>query len=186
ENFVEYLKQNLLTPREQTAIRVDEWVYGPGVPSNAPVVQSERIARARAQAEQFVWGRPPSELETEEWGTQEWLLFFRALPKLTASQMADLDREFDLTQSGNSEILFAWLMKALESGYTPADEALETFLTSMGRRKFLEPLYKELAKTPAGLERAREIYSRARPTYHPVSQQTIDEVLGWKEEKAAA
>ncbi|HVR43828.1 MAG TPA: M1 family aminopeptidase/hydrolase, partial [Thermoanaerobaculia bacterium] len=47
ENFVEYLKQNLLTPREQTAIRVDEWVYGPGVPSNAPVVQSERIARAR-------------------------------------------------------------------------------------------------------------------------------------------
>lgn len=177
EDFVADVKENLLTDGEQATVRIDEWIYQPGIPSNAPEIRSDRIVQARGQAEQFVWGRKPAELVTTDWATQEWLLFLRALPKLSASQMADLDRQFEFTKTGNSEILFAWLMKAIEAGYEPAYPALENFLTSVGRRKFLEPLYKELAKTPAGLARARAIYERARPTYHSVSQQTIDEVL---------
>jgi hypothetical protein len=50
----------------------------------------------------------------------------------------------------------------------------------MGRRKFLKPLYTELAKTPEGLEMARRIYAKARPSYHPVAYTTIDEILKWK------
>jgi len=53
-------------------------------------------------------------------------------------------------------------------------------LTSQGRRKFLKPLYKKLAATPEGLERAKQIYAKARPTYHSVSVQTIDEILKWQ------
>jgi leukotriene-A4 hydrolase len=50
----------------------------------------------------------------------------------------------------------------------------------MGRRKFLKPLYTELAKTPEGLEFARNVYKKARPTYHSVSVNTIDEILKWQ------
>ncbi|HYH47228.1 MAG TPA: leukotriene A4 hydrolase C-terminal domain-containing protein, partial [Thermoanaerobaculia bacterium] len=50
----------------------------------------------------------------------------------------------------------------------------------VGRRKFLKPLYTELAKTPAGAERALRIYRQARPGYHSVSQQTIDDILDWR------
>ena len=50
---------------------------------------------------------------------------------------------------------------------------------TVGRRKYLKPLYTELAKTPAGLERARAIYSKARPRYHAVSTGTIDKILKW-------
>jgi leukotriene-A4 hydrolase len=120
-------------------------------------------------------------LTTEGWSTQEWLLFLRALPaRLTPGQMVELDRQFNLTSSGNSEILFAWLLKAVASEYEPAYPALEEFLTSMGRRKFLEPLYKELVKTEEGKARAMRIYTAARPTYHPVSRGTIDVILEWK------
>ena len=49
----------------------------------------------------------------------------------------------------------------------------------MGRRKFLKPLYTEMAKTPEGLEMARNIYQKARPTYHYVSVNTVDEILKW-------
>src|SRR5262249_49016014 len=46
------------------------------------------------------------------------------------------------------------------------------------RRKYLKPLYAELAKTPAGLERARAIYARARPRYHAVATNTPDGIVG--------
>jgi hypothetical protein len=51
---------------------------------------------------------------------------------------------------------------------------------SIGRRKFIKPLYEELARTPEGRERALAIYRRARPTYHPISAASIDEVLKTK------
>jgi hypothetical protein len=71
-------------------------------------------------------------------------------------------------------------MQSIKNQYEPALPALEKFLTSMGRRKFLKPLYEELAKTPAGLQRAKTIYAKARPTYHPVSSGTIDKILNWQ------
>ena len=83
--------------------------------------------------------------------------------------------------SKNSEILCQWFLVALPGGYRPVMAPLESFLERVGRRKFLSPLYRELAKTPGGLKRAREIYSRARPGYHPVAIGTIDGILGWKD-----
>jgi aminopeptidase N len=178
EELVAYLDANLLTPAERAAIRVDDWVYGPGVPDNVPVAKSARIDRARAQAEEFIWGRKPAELETKEWGTQEWLLFLRALPKLSVGQLADLDRTFVFSTSGNAEIRFEFLMKAVESRYRAAYPAVEDFLSSMGRRKFVEPLFEELVKTPEGKEFAKRLYAKVRPTYHPVTQMTVDKIVG--------
>ena len=96
-----------------------------------------------------------------------------------ASRMAELDRAFHLTRSGNSEIEFQWLLMSIRNRYEPAYPRLEEFLTTIGRRKFIKPLYEELAKTPEGKERALAIYRRARPTYHPIAVTSIDEVLKW-------
>ena len=93
--------------------------------------------------------------------------------------MAELDQAFHLTQSGNSEIAFQWLLMSIHNKYEPAYPRLEEFLTSIGRRKFIKPLYEELAKTPEGKERALRIYRRARPTYHPIAVASVDEVLKW-------
>ena len=94
--------------------------------------------------------------------------------------MADLDAAFRFSQTGNSEILNDWLLQVIDSNYQPAYPALERFLTTVGRRKFLQPLYTELAKTPEGTEMALRIYEKARPGYHSVSRGTIDEILGWR------
>ncbi len=88
--------------------------------------------------------------------------------------MAELDGAFKFSETGNSEILNEWLLKAIANKYEPAYPALERFLTSMGRRKFLKPLYTELARTPEGLEMARRIYQKARPSYHSVSYNTVE------------
>jgi hypothetical protein len=91
--------------------------------------------------------------------------------------MAQLDRTFGFTRSANAEILAEWLKLAIRAGYRGTDRKLEEFLTSVGRRKFLKPLYEELVKTPEGTNRAAVIYAKARPRYHPICVNTVDEIL---------
>ena len=73
--------------------------------------------------------------------------------------MADLDAAFGFTRSGNSEVLTAWFLRTIPSGYAAADAELERFLLRVGRRKFLKPIYEALAKSEAGRERALAIYA---------------------------
>ena len=129
----------------------------------------------------FTAGTPAAQLATTGWTTHHWLHFLRNLPEaLDAAKMADLDATFHLSDSGNSEILDAWLLKVVDAKYTPAYPALEQFLLTVGRRKYLQPLYTDMAKTPEGAEMALRIYEKARPGYHSVSQISIDQVLGWR------
>jgi hypothetical protein len=143
-------------------------------------VQSDAFKLVEAQVNEWRGGAAASTLETANWSTQEWLHFLRSLPDtITPSRMADLDNTFKLSTSGNSEILFAWLRHAIANRYEPAFPALEKFLTSQGRRKFVAPLFEDLSKTDWGKRMAMDIYRRVRPTYHSVSTGTIDKTLNW-------
>jgi len=66
---------------------------------------------------------------------------------------------------------------AVKSQYEPAYPKMAEFLQTVGRRKYIKPIYEELAKTPAGRERALKIYHSARPGYHPIAQSTMDALL---------
>ena len=152
-----------------------------GVPVTAITVRSAAFARVDQALAAYAQGTPPGQLQTSGWTTHHWLRFLRNLPApLTPQQMAELDGAFRFTATGNDEILDAWLLLAIRYAYAPADAALERFLLAVGRRKYVQPLYAELAKTPAGAETALRIYERARPGYHPVTQAAIDKVLDWR------
>jgi hypothetical protein len=69
---------------------------------------------------------------------------------------------------------------SIKNNYAAAFSRLEEFLTTIGRRKFVKPLFEELAKTPAGMKRANEIYAKARSGYHPITVASVDAVLKWK------
>jgi leukotriene-A4 hydrolase len=177
EVFVDDVKKNL-----QLRINIDEWVNGPGIPSNAPRPQSNAFEKVEEQVRAFQSGTPAAKLQTKKWSTHEWIHFLRHLPSnLSREQMQDLDRAFKFTQSGNSEVLHEWLMQAIPNKYDAANEALERFLTKQGRRKFLKPLYQKLAENDEGMLRAKTIYKKARPTYHAVSRGTIDQILKWNQ-----
>jgi hypothetical protein len=183
ERFRAYLDAHLLNENPGLAerLQMDRWIDGPGVPANAPKVTAEAFAKVDAQVAAFQQGTAPESLATAGWSTHEWLRFLRNLPRsLAKEKMAALDAAFHFTQSGNSEISAVWLERAIESRYEPAYPELERFLMTVGRRKFLKPLYTELAKSPAGTERALRVYGAARPGYHSVTRQTIDKILDWR------
>ncbi|HEY3039107.1 MAG TPA: M1 family metallopeptidase [Pyrinomonadaceae bacterium] len=183
EQFLDYLQHNLLDKYPNLAARVpvDEWINKPGIPANAPQPSSPAFSRVEKQAKLWLRGELPlARIPAARWTTQEWLHFLKSLPQeLDLKKMEELDQAFKLTRSGNSEIAFQWLLMSIRNRYQAAYPRLEEFLTSIGRRKFIKPLYEELAKTPEGKERALTIYRRARPTYHPIAVASIDEVLKW-------
>jgi aminopeptidase N len=184
DRFVAYLKQNLLgnDPALAEKLQIDAWVYGPGVPGNAPVIHSALLDQVDQQLATFAQGTPAAQLQVQGWTTNHWLHFLRNLPAtVDKTKMAEIDAAFHFSDTGNSEILDEWLLRSLRTGYDPAWPALERFLTSQGRRKFLRPLYAEMAKTPAGAEMALRIYEKARPGYHPLAQQMVDQILSWRQ-----
>jgi leukotriene-A4 hydrolase len=183
-DFVSYLKANLLDKSPGLAARVplEEWIFKAGLPESAPRPRSDSFKQVGEQAQSWIKGELAlSRVSSAKWSTQQWLHFLKSLPAdLGRERMQELDRAFQLTRSGNSEIAFQWLLMAIQNRYDAAYPRLEEFLTTIGRRKFIRPLYEELVKTPEGRERALNIYRRARPTYHPIAVTSIDPIVKWK------
>jgi leukotriene-A4 hydrolase len=181
EDFVSFLNAKLIE-KHKLVVNVEEWVYGSGVPDNCPQVVSTRFNAVEANLEQFyLTNNAKKSVLAKDWSSHEWLHFIRHLrPETTPQQMAALDKEFKLTQTGNSEIAAVWFEKSIIFGYENIDKELAIFLTKIGRRKFLVPIYTALAQTEKGKLKALEIYKKARPNYHFVSYSTIDNLLGYQ------
>lgn len=184
ETFVNYLQKNLIDENAQKISRADadEWIYKAGLPQNAPNPVSPAFQKIETLANDYASGKTAAaNIKTGEWTTQEWLHFLQTLPaNLSANQMSELDKSFNLTERGNSEIAFQWLLMSIKNNYTAANPRLVEFLTTIGRRKFVKPLFDELVKTPEGAKRATAIYAKARPGYHPITVATIDTIVKWK------
>ena len=181
ETFTAYLQQNLLdkNPNIFSRADVDEWIEKAGLPKDAPSPQSDAFAKVEVQANNYLNEKSAANaLQTKGWTTQEWLHFLKTMPAgFKAEKMADLDRAFNFTSIGNSEIAFQWLIMSIRNNYSAADARLEDFLLNIGRRKFVRPLFMELAKTPEGMKRACAIYAKSRAGYHPITQSSVDAIV---------
>jgi len=178
ESFVTYINNNLLNsqPKLKEKIRLEDWVYGSGIPENCPKVNSIKFDAVEGAIKSFLKGYPLENIKTQGWSSHEWLHFLRHLPKdLDRNDLKKLDQAFGFTSSGNSEVLNAWFQLTIPAGYKQADQDLESFLLTVGRRKFLKPLYEALYKKDA--EKARRIYKKARDNYHTVATQTLDAIV---------
>ncbi len=180
EDFVTYLHTHLHkdNPDALTRAELDEWIYGQGLPASAKDPQSDAFALVdTARAEWVAGSVAAGDIETEAWSTHEWLHFVNGLPEgLSEDQFVALDEAFNLTGTQNAETAFAWYMQAIKADYAPAYPALEGFLLSVGRGKFIYRLYGALQENGKG-DWAREVYARARPGYHPIAQRRIDAIL---------
>lgn len=180
DEFLAYLDKELLAPNK-IELNITEWVDEPGLPENCPKIDAKRFNEVEIQLETYKEKHNTSILKTNNWSTHEWLHFLRHLDnKMTVSQMKDLDKVFNLTNSGNSEIAAIWFEKSINIGYDGIDESLDAFLKRVGRRKFLKPLYEALAATPKGLEKGRTIFKKYKTNYHYVSINTIEKILKLK------
>ncbi len=181
EQFRDYLSANLLAKRPElvTETELDEWLYAPGLPRSAVLPSSDAFTKVDEGRKQWLAGKvAAAALPVSAWSTFEWLHFLNNMPaKLPLTKMAELDAAFKLTEQRNTEIAHSWLLIAIRAGYQPAFPRLEEYLTSIGRRKLVKPLYEALMKTAAGGEFAARVYEIARPGYFSVLQSTLDPIV---------
>lgn len=185
--FLEYLDKELVGRDEKlrARLRIPEWVYGPGIPDSAPQLYSERFSQVDSQVQRFLEDGALS-LNTEDWTTHEWLHFLRQLDRpLSQSRMKDLDSAFALTHTGNSEVADMWFIHAIAAHYVEAYPAMDSFLARVGRRKFIEPLYREMLQRNQE-DRARVLYDKYRKNYHPMAQSSLDKLFATRKETDSA
>jgi len=183
DNFVKYLEKEVIKGNEDIAkqIRMQDWIFGVGIPDNCPKVRSVLFEKVDSALVDWKKYKKADSLETKNWSSHEWLHFLRHLPKeMTIEDMKILDKAFGFTESGNSELQAAWYVHCIHKHYTPAYKALENFLMSVGRRKFLTPLYTAMSKYPDMKKMAIEIYGKAKKGYHSLAVMKTNEILGLK------
>ena len=183
DDFLAYLHKNLLAahPEVMSEAEINEWVYGPGIPLSAKHVVSPRLAAVDVQRAAWLKGETATkDLDTKNWIALEWIHFLDDIDgKATAAQLKELDQAFALGKSGNDEIAFRFFLSSVKAGYD-VREPLNAFLLSVGRQKFVVPLYTALLNNPNQKAWARAVYGQARPHYHPETQSSVDKQFAKK------
>ena len=179
ERFLQYLKsRNGLQLSPEVLAVVEKWIFTPGLPAECKKPVSDRFKTVEALVPRILAGEKAARTETKTWVTHEWLHFIRSLPEnLEQAKAESLDKQYGFSQSGNSEIRFAWLNYRLNRGDATVIPSADAFLGAVGRRKFVLPLYKAMMKQDAMKETAKSIYAKHRSGYHAVTRQSIDEIM---------
>jgi hypothetical protein len=175
----EDLKTNLSgSEAEAERIGLKQWIYAPGLPAN--VAKPDPAAFAEIDSAVTAYGANGSlPGNWTAWTSAERQRFLQELPReRSAGQLAQIDAALGLSASGNNEELFLWIELGLANRYDPAIPLADAFLSSVGRTKFVRPLFSALwAQDDWGRPVARQIYSRTRNSYHAATRGAVDRVL---------
>jgi len=160
-------------------VRAQAWLQEPGMPAEAPVFRSQRLEALTALAEGWSTGTRP--LEARTWNANELLIYLQCLPRtLSPGDCAWLEEHLGLTRQGNYELLVEWLCIAAGSEYQPVFERVRDVLSTVGRMKYVRPLYQALGRTEAGRALAQEVFAQASPRYHALTRRVAEGVIkGW-------
>jgi aminopeptidase N len=165
---------------EGERLRLHEWIYDPGLPANVYRPDPAAFAEVDSAAAAYQASRSiPPGAEWSGWSSAERQRFLQKLPKeLAASELVRLEERLGLSETENNEELFLWLQLALANRYQPAVPLAETFLATVGRAKFVRPLFKTLIEEGEwGRPIAKRIYAATRAGYHAVTREGVDKVM---------
>jgi leukotriene-A4 hydrolase len=181
EQMLEFLKPNLIDkyPGKMSWDEVKEWVYGTGIPKNAPMPVSSNFAAIDKERSAFLAGTlPAGKLDAKGWNTQEWMYFLDGMPDAPpVAKMQELDADWHLTGTPNAEIGMRWYVHAINAGDKAVWPAAEQHMLRIGRLYLTMPIYAALVKTPDGLAFAQQVYAKAKEGYHPLTQQAVEALL---------
>lgn len=181
EQMLAFLKAHLIDtyPGKMSWDEVKQWVYGTGLPKDAPLPDSPRFDMIDRESKAFVAGTLTADkLDAKDWNTQEWMYFLDRLPDTpTLAQMKALDAAWHLTGTPNAEIGMRWYIHAIAAGDKDVWPDAREHMTRIGRIYLTTPVYRAFAATPDGLAYAEAAYAKAKNGYHPLTQGAIERIF---------
>lgn len=151
------------------------WIYEGGIPENAPEFPSPRLEKVLKLGSDFASGVLPDQNTAAGWSPEEWQLYLQALGEsISIDGCRQLEDRFKLSESGNYEILVAWLALALRSGFAEVLPRVREVLTKVGRGKFLRPLYSALLGRQEFRPFASEVFEEMKDRYHTLARVAVE------------
>ena len=182
--LLEDMQANLVRGDAALAERLQlrQWIFEPGLPDNVVRPDPAAFAEVDAAVETYRSAGTVPAQAWSGWTSAERQRFLKGVPdERSAEQLAALDAALGLSGNGNNEELFLWLELAMQNRYEPAVPLVERFLATVGRTKFVRPLFEALMdEGDWGQPIAKRIYAKTRPTYHAVTRGGVDPVVGWE------
>jgi aminopeptidase N len=181
EQMLAYMKPNLIEkyPGRMSWDAVKDWVYGAGIPEDAPIPDSPRFDAIDRERKQFLDGQLAADkLDAKTWNTQEWMYFLDRLPDAPPlAKMQDLDAAWHLTGTPNAEIGMRWYVHAIAAGDKAVWPAAAEHATRIGRLYLTMPVYKAFVQTPDGFAYAEQVYAKAKDGYHPLTRMAVERLF---------
>ncbi|HET6586902.1 MAG TPA: M1 family metallopeptidase [Oleiagrimonas sp.] len=181
EQMMAYLKTHLIDkyPGKMSWAEAKNWVYGTGIPKDAPIPDSPRFDAIDHELAAFLKGDLAADkLDARSWNTQEWMHFLDSLPQKTdLDRIKALDAAWHLTGTPNAEIGMRWYRRAIAAGDKAVWPAAAEHMTRIGRLYLTMPLYHAFAQTPEGLAYAKKVFAKARAGYHPLTQHAVERLF---------
>ena len=173
EQFLNYLDRKLLQRDDSPVTReaVEQWLYEPGLPDDAPVPSSATLVGAATMARGWSNGEiDTADVNVDGWSPQAVVHFINNLtPELAAERLAEIDAHLGLSDTKNAEIGRTWFIEVATRRYQPAYERMSDFLKRYGRLRLIAPVYRALKENGEDLELARTVFEEAAAGYHPLA-----------------
>ncbi|HEX6639462.1 MAG TPA: M1 family aminopeptidase/hydrolase [Thermoanaerobaculia bacterium] len=159
----------------EAELRLDEWIYQPGLPSNvtAPISAALRT-RAQQRADAFRAGTPIAQLDPGSWSETETTLFLQFASQTVRTRMAEVDAALSLAMRDTPPL--SWLVDAINVRYEPGVQAAERVMLRGAPFTWIRTLYVQLARVDR--TRAMSIFQSSRGRYYPLLEEDIAAVLG--------
>ncbi len=199
--FIDEIERNLLAPN-RLVFDYDEWIYHNGLPKNCVSINSPRLMNMQSLAKRcssgenifdpvisYEWKKVKNstkkrrvkvinQLKREDFIVQEWQTFIRALDQdIAIERLRYLDQKMKFSAWGNSEVMAEWFVLNINCGNREIRPEIEKFISKVGRRKFLLPIYKALVKNPEDKVWVKKVFDKSKAYYHAISRNSISELF---------
>jgi leukotriene-A4 hydrolase len=186
--FNQWLKDNYVPADAEAAIAKvnwDLWVLGPGLSPVSLDFSTPNATEFTNMALDYIARKGDSSaanytdyLHTKDPNLKVIFLDTLALNSdlLTPKLLAKIDADLNVTYDRNPEVGQRWFPMAVQQGYQPAMERAKNYTQSIGRQKYIIPVYTALVRN--GLRQtAFEWYNERKDFYHPLTARKIRNII---------
>ena len=176
ETFIGFLKRELPDAVEKTDL--DEWLYKPGLPKDAPHFQSKLYDDLVIAIDNLKKGSLPTPDQIADWIPAQLFYFFQMLPEnLSIEDCRSLEKIFELKDDRDFGLSYQYYVRAIQSGYQDVLPEVEEIISGYGRSYVIGGIFRAMVKTEWSRPLARPLFEQYREKHHPITVSRIENIL---------
>lgn len=170
-NFDQFMEQN----------KVEEWLYGLEIPSNAPTFESKLIEMIDQEKTNLLQGKPLNGDLFKSWGVETQVAFLSQFDteEISHKHLISLDWQLNLSNSDKMTLLGTWSYLCAQKGYL-TDITKRVIIDYVIKRNSMfeaDKITTALCKTEEGRRVAQTILEEGAERLFPITQEKIRKIL---------